>query len=721
MFLPRPSQQSLLAYRRGTMGVSAVPGSGKTQTLYLLAAELIISGVLTEGQEILIVTLVNSAVDNFTQRIAAHLVRHHYLPHMGYRVRTLHGLAHDILRENPAPLGLPADFHILDEHLTARLRAAAVHSYLRAHPNVLDAYLLSSISSPPPLSPLLDELASAIIRTAKDLTLKPSRNYCSADIFGASLPLAEVGAAIYADYQRALVQRGALDFDDLISLALHTLQLDDDYLTRLRQRWPYILEDEAQDSSRLQEQMLRLLAGSGGNWVRVGDPNQAIYETFTTANPQYLRNFLREAESATELPESGRSTQSIIALANHLIHLTQTEHPLVEVRAALAPPFIQPAPVGDPQSNPVGGVIHFVSQAFTPDEELSAIANSLARWLPEHAEDTVAVLLPRNQQGFELVNELKRRNLETVELLRSAAPTREAAAALADVLKALADPASPGKLATAYKAWRRAEWSDPITRRRITRVAAMLQKCRRVEDFLYPQAESNWLNESELKDELLQFRDLLRRWHAAAPLPIDQLLLTLAQDLFREPTDLALTHKLIALLGQAKELHPHWQLDDFALELIAIARNERRFLGFSAEDTGFDPEQYRGKVVVSTLHKAKGLEWDRVYLASLNDYDFPSGLETTRQISEPWFVREGLNLRAEALAQLQTVVAGGAYREAEATRKAHLDYISEHLRLFYVGLTRAKRDLILTWNSGRNGEQQPALAFLTLRNFWQQQ
>ena len=288
----------------------------------LLAAELIISGVLTEGQEILIVTLVNSAVDNFTQRIAAHLVRHHYLPHMGYRVRTLHGLAHDILRENPAPLGLPADFQILDEHLTARLRAAAVHSYLRAHPNVLDAYLLSSISSPPPLSPLLDELASAIIRTAKDLTLKPS------DIFSASLPrctqrLAEVGAAIYADYQRALVQRGALDFDDLISLALHTLQLDDDYLTRLRQRWPYILEDEAQDSSRLQEQMLRLLAGSGGNWVRVGDPNQAIYETFTTANPQYLRNFLREAESATELPESGRSTQSIIALANHLIHWTQ--------------------------------------------------------------------------------------------------------------------------------------------------------------------------------------------------------------------------------------------------------------------------------------------------------------------------------------------------------------------------------------------------------------
>ena len=70
VFKPRPKQREVLRYRRGKMGVSAVPGSGKTQTLSYLAASLIARGVLADDQEILIVTLVNSAVDNFAQRIA---------------------------------------------------------------------------------------------------------------------------------------------------------------------------------------------------------------------------------------------------------------------------------------------------------------------------------------------------------------------------------------------------------------------------------------------------------------------------------------------------------------------------------------------------------------------------------------------------------------------------------------------------------------------------
>jgi len=52
------------------------------------------------------------------------------------------------------------------------------------------------------------------------------------------------------------------------------------------------------------------------------------------------------------------------------------------------------------------------------------------------------------------------------------------------------------------------------------------------------------------------------------------------------------------------------------------------------------------------MHKAKGLEWDRVYLMSVNNYDFPSNMPNDRFISERWFVRSGLNLETEALAQL---------------------------------------------------------------------
>ena len=59
--------------------------------------------------------------------------------------------------------------------------------------------------------------------------------------------------------------------------------------------------------------------------------------------------------------------------------------------------------------------------------------------------------------------------------------------------------------------------------------------------------------------------------------------------------------------------------------------------------------------MITTVHKAKGLEWDRVYLMSVNAYDFPSALPGDSFISEHWYIRDGLNLEAEALAQLEAV------------------------------------------------------------------
>ena len=130
--------------------------------------------------------------------------------------------------------------------------------------------------------------------------------------------------------QRGLSVRGGVDFDDLILLALQALESDDSLLARLQQRWPYVLEDEAQDSSALQEQMLTLLTAGHGNWVRVGDPNQAINTTFTSANPRFLREFVdSEAVNALPLPNSGRSAPPIIKLANQFIDWSRGGHPLL--------------------------------------------------------------------------------------------------------------------------------------------------------------------------------------------------------------------------------------------------------------------------------------------------------------------------------------------------------------------------------------------------------
>ncbi len=743
MFKPRPKQQEVLAYTSGKMGVSAVPGSGKTYTLSALAAQLVASGRLADDQEVLVVTLVNSAVDNFGARVAGFIKERGLLPNLGYRVRTLHGLAHDIVRERPALVGLSDDFQIVDELEAGRILQEAAAAWLRTHPKAADEFLSLDLEEGKRewarrshWPDLVSNVARNLIKRAKDLESTPDKIKARLQHLDRPFPLIKLGAAIYADYQRALRYRGAVDFDDLIRLALQALERDGDLLERLRYQWPFILEDEAQDSSRLQEEILRLLTGPGGNWVRVGDPNQAIYETFTTANPRFLREFVVEKDTqARELPNSGRSTRSIITLANYLIDWTQNEHPVAEVRDALAPPHIEPTPPGDPQPNPPDAPdgVRIVARKFTPQAELHAVADSLARWLPEHQRETVAVLVPRNNRGFEMESVLEQRGIEYHSLLRSTPATRAAAGALANLLSYLADPTSPKKLATVYRVWRRDEREEQESKKRLERVARKLSRIRRVEDFVWPRAGRDWLStvaESadlpDLHTRLAQFRALVQRWQSATLLPVDQLILTLAQDLFDDPADLAIAHKLAGVLRRMSAAHPDWRLPEMVEELGSVARNERRFLGLSADDRGFDPELYKGQVVIATIHKAKGLEWDRVYLMAVNDYNFPSGLPQDQFIAEKWFVRDRLNLEAEALTQLAALLAEGTlgvyeYEEMDATRSARLEYVAERLRLLYVGVTRARKELIVTWNTGRRGDLRPAVPFIALQTFWEEE
>jgi len=742
-FIPRPKQQEILAYTGGKMGVAAVPGSGKTETLSQLAAQIINRGLLDSRQEVLIVTLVNSAVDSFYQRVSKLVKAQGLLPHVGYRVRTLHGLAHDIVRERPALVGLADDFQIVDERAAEEVLDEAAAAWLRSNPYALEGYISDEVEPGKqdwvrrdPLLELAKDTANAFTRLAKDQQLTPEVLRERLAVANGALPLAEMGAAIYADYQRALAYRGAVDFDDLIRLALRALESDEALLLRLRQRWPYILEDEAQDSSRLQERILRTLAGPAGNWVRVGDPNQAIFESFTTASPEHLRRFLvEEGVAARDLPNSGRSTPSIIALANHLIDWTNHEHPEPAVRNALAPPHIEPTPPGDPQPNPPDdpSAVFLMSTKFSPEGEIRAVVESLARWLPNNPQATVAVLVPRNQRGFELVDALRAREIETVDsLLRSTLTTRQAAGALANLLLYLADPAAAPKLARVYEVWRRDLREDKEAWAEVQEVSKLLRRIDRVEDFVWPRAGRDWLDEVEIDPDqrahLEDFRALVQRWQGAVLLPIDQAVLTLAQDLFSEPGDLALAHKLAVSLEQIAQQKPDWRLPELTNELTTIARNERRFLGFSEEDSGFDPDKYKGQVVVATLHKAKGLEWDRVYLMSVNSYDFPAGQPYDQYIAEKWFIRPArkvqtdgpLNLQAEALAQLELLAQQGdpaGYTEGEASRLARLDYVRERLRLLYVGITRAKKELVITWNTGRKGDLTQALPFVAVQAY----
>jgi len=336
----------------------------------------------------------------------------------------------------------------------------------------------------------------------------------------------------------------------------------------------------------------------------------------------------------------------------------------------------------------------------------------------------VAILSPRNKHAFLLVDELKKLKVDFVDsLLASTTSTRATAGTLVHILRYLSDPQSANKLSKTYQVWRRNDREDDELVIQIEKTRELLKKCTRVEDFIAP-AQRDWLDElrsanvtSTQIDLLYQFKAVVQRWQKALQLPIDQLILTLAQDLFIEPAELAVANKLAVILRQSSDSHPTWRLPELIEELGLVARNERRFMGFSDEDTGFNPGRYQGKVVLATVHKAKGLEWDRVYLMSVNNYDFPSGMPEDQYQSERWFIRDRLNLEAETLAQLDTLVSKDKYNwyeEGIATQQARIDYVRERLRLLYVGITRAKKELIITWNSGKKGDTTISLPLLAL-------
>ncbi len=738
----RRNQAAIIdGYSRGRMGISAVPGSGKTFTLSQLAGKIVASGVLDDTQEVLIVTMSNSAVDNFSHQIAEYLNERGLLPGFGYCVRTLHGLANDIVRERPGLVGLTDNFQIIDDREADSLFDEVFAKWAVNNPDFIEQLVSADAGDwyqkrargEEGIPKLLKRAFKNFVSRAKNLNCSPEAVRRALDLApSGQYPLAEAAWSVYADYQRKMTYRGSVDFSDLMRLAYTALSADPDFARRLQNRWPYIFEDEAQDSNNIQEQILRLLTGGRGNWVRVGDPNQAIFETFTNASPEFLMNFMQEADvDARELPVSGRSAVGIIDLANYLIDWTTKFHDIPEVRDALTIPKISPTGPDDPKPNPCNDdcKVFFNQELLTQEQEVKAVVDNIEKSLHAMQDRTMAVLVPSNTIGFAVVDELRKREIPFVDsLLRSSMSTRETAGTLWYLFNYLSDMHSPQKLVQAFHVWHRDDRGDEDRMARVNEISKLLKKCPRVENFLYPTEEADWLESQGLKDsfpeyydDLVLFREKIRNWLKASFMPPDQLLLIIAQDVFKEASEFAVAYKIASVLRQVLIANPDWRMAEACAELHTIANNERRFLGFSDDDTNFVPDRYKGKVAVATMHKAKGLEWDRVYLMALNSYEFPSGSPQDPYGGEKIFVRDGLNLEAETIAQLISLTTPNKeYIEGDASMNARYEQAKERLRLLYVAITRAKTHLWLSWNTGPaewKKKNQAALAFNVLSQF----
>lgn len=720
-FSPRQGQGRILDYQGGWMGVAAVPGSGKTSTIAALAARLVASGLPGRGR-VLVVTYQNAAVENLKNRIRAELRDQGRLM-VGCEVRTLHGLSHGLVRTYPDLAGVAEDFQVLDERASTHLMDKAVRLWNGQNTRVWGRLGPDEYYGPAweeEWQRLATQLARTVVGTAKNLRL--GAQTLAGLVGGGGNQFLRIGAEIYLLYQQQLATIGALDFDDLVWTAVELLERNPELCQRLRRRWPVVLEDEAQDSVPLQEGLLGLLTGEAGNWVRVGDPNQAIMSTFTAADPRFLRRFLdREGVEAIEMAVSGRCAPRIFTLANSLVEWTSQHHPLEPVRGlAFRAQHIEATGEGDPQQNPSDSESSIAFREYnTQHDEFTDVVRRARIFAAAHPDRTLGILVPTNRLGYELGEYLREAGAEFDELLQSGRAARHVADALSGVLGFLAQPLQRSCLEQAYHAVRR-HWPPALRSGNPQQVAALLRSCYRPEGLVFPDPgavpEAALPPVGELgagdRAEILALAHLLQRWLRASWLPIDQLVLTVAQDLL-PPDDLGRAHKLAAYLRGRAEQHEQWRLPELARELGQLSQGGAG--GLPEEGEGFEPQ--RGRITLTTMHKAKGLEWDLVYLVGMNNRWFPHALDD-------YFFGErdflGGDPAAEARSALRDLAGQPAVGGLNPTDQAHLELIAERLRLLYVGITRARRYLSLSWSrevpaGARMRQVAPAPIFQVLR------
>lgn len=698
----RPGQDRVVEYRGGLMAVPAVPGAGKTTVLAYLAADLIRAGLVRPGK-ILIVTVMNSAVSNFRAKIGNFLEAQGLSRNRGFEVKTLHSLAMSILKEKPEFLLINNEFQIIDEAAQWDLINQLTGQWMDQHEILWKSPLNVNEESKWSKRAVEKWTTTDLPRYIKEMiSYLKSQGLTSEDIKKLRPKIDQYSYLywaldIFEEYSRTLYHNGLLDFDDLILQALRLLTKDEELTTRLRRRWTYIFEDEAQDSNPLQEKILQLLAGTDGNLVRVGDSNQAIMGTFTSAEPELFRRFGQRAEvTKSFILQSSRSTLEIINLANFLVKWSRSQHPQVECRQALEEQLIDPVGEDDLSSNPTSENYTIAVKCYDDSsQEIAEIAKLAVRHTMNYPENTLAIIVPNRYVQEEVTGQLKKLEGEFVEVGKINTQQAKTIFDLKLVIQYLAEPHKTDKL---LKLVERVflVTSPPEAVESLKN----LFKEYTLAELIYPiGGELPWLSypdelfDPELFGTFNQALKTIQYWlDASVVIPPDELILFLAEQMELVGEPLAIAQNIALQIKSELDLHPTWKLLDIATELPRLEPAFRRFAQVIYEQKGFQPTP--GVISVITAHKSKGLEWDTVYLTSLTAAEYPSTVKDNFR-SEYWYlVADRCNPGAMAKAELKNLL--GKKGSADPLQIGKINEINERLRLLYVAITRAKKNLLLS-------------------------
>ena len=606
--LNEPQRQAVMA-TDGPLLILAGAGSGKTRVLTHRTAYLIEEcGV--NPYNIMAITFTNKAAGEMRERIDQMV---------GYGsesiwVCTFHSTCVRILRRYIDRMGFGTNFTIYDSDDQKTLMKDICKRLEIDTKMYKEKMFLSAISS------AKDELIDPIefeTRAAGDYVKRKQ-------------------AQVYREYQQALKQNNALDFDDLIMKTVELFKLDKEVLASYQDRFRYIMVDEYQDTNTAQFELIRLLALKYQNLCVVGDDDQSIYK-FRGANIYNILNFEHHFPDATviKLEQNYRSTQNILDAANAVIANNQGRK---EKRLWT--------------DNGAGDKITF-EQLDTAAEEADFVARDIARRVRkgEYQYKDCAILYRTNAQSrlfeerfitanipykiFGGVNFYARKEvkdllayLKTIDNGQDDLAVRR----IINIPKRGIGAASINKVAL-YAQEQEISFYDALcVAEQVPGLGKAAAKIRPFVLFIQSmKAKAKLLSVADLLQEVIETTGYVRELEAEGTDEAEARIENI-DELISKAVDYAEGEEAPTLNG--------------FLENVALV----------ADIDSFDENS--DYVVLMTLHSAKGLEFPNVYLAGLEDGLFPSYMSITSD-----------NSQAE---------------------------IEEERRLAYVGITRAKKNLTIT-------------------------
>ena len=598
-----PSQKKAVFHIEGPLLILAGPGSGKTRVITHRIAALIDSG--EKPHNICAITFTNKAADEMRQRAIA------LGASAGAHISTFHSLCVRILRQYAHKAAINPNFSIYDDADQTRCIKQAVKACELDTTNFSPARMLDAVS--------------ALKNNLIDVDSFKAR---ADDFFSKTL------AKIYARYQTILTDANALDFDDLLFKTAFLLRDCPDVCAELGNRFKFLLIDEYQDTNHAQYKMARYLVSAHNNICVTGDPDQSIYR-WRGADIRNILAFENDWPDATivKLEENFRSTPNILQAADNLIAANQNRKPKKLIPTRPPGPDILISPFPD-ETQEAQGLVRQIKElsdkgASTKDVAVFYRVNSMSRVLEEaFIEEKVPYQIVR---GVEFYSRKEIRDIlaylkilvnpdDELALLRIInTPARGIGKTTIDKVRSYAARQN----ITLYDALKKAYKIDSLSKSPKSKIASFVKM---IEQFKKDAAACV----APLAERVFTESGLEKSLKAAGP---------------DGKNAIENVNELISAAAQYDDQAEEPSLLDY-LQQISL------FSDVDSYDTSTD------RVALMTLHCAKGLEFENVFIVGVEDGLLPHERSNSDQ---------------------------------------NTDEMEEERRLFFVGMTRAKSGLNISY------------------------